>query len=143
VVYSCITWRPYLDANLIPTEEKNMDAATVKAGREIEKLEQQKAETERELARLQLELRSLAEPTADEADVDAYEREKTYALVQRMRQKLESLDRAMLSARQGTYGICEDCGDRIDPARLEILPETRLCLKCQRNLELRNRRANR
>ena len=110
---------------------------------EVERLEQQKLETQQEMERLQVELRNLAEPSADEADYDAFEREKTWALVQRMRQKLQSLDRALESAREGTYGICDDCGERIEPARLEILPETRLCLKCQRDLELRYKRSRR
>jgi RNA polymerase-binding protein DksA len=120
-----------------------MDAVTIETRPEIAKLEEQKAETQQELERLKLELRDLTEPSADEADVDAYEREKTWALVQRLRQKLESLDRALESARKGTYGICEGCGTRIEPARLEILPETRLCLQCQRDLEQMYKRARR
>ena len=83
----------------------------------------------------------MAEPSADEADADAYEREKTFALVQSLQRKLELIDRAIHLAKQGTYGICEDCGARIDPARLEILPQATLCLKCQRELERRNRRS--
>ena len=110
---------------------------------EIAKLEEQKQETERELERLQLELHYLTEPSADEADIDAYEREKTWALVQRLRQKLQALDHALASAREGTYGTCEDCGSRIEPARLEILPETRLCLKCRREFEQRYKRSRR
>jgi RNA polymerase-binding transcription factor DksA len=43
-------------------------------------------------------------------------------------------------AKQGKYGICESCGERIDPARLEILPEATLCLNCQRELERTRRR---
>jgi DnaK suppressor protein len=31
---------------------------------------------------------------------------------------------------QGDYGICEICGQVIDPARLEILPHTTLCVRC-------------
>lgn len=110
---------------------------------EIEKLEQEKLETENKLVRLHLELRSLAEPSADETDVDAYEREKTWALIQRMRQKLQSVERALTSAQDGTYGTCEGCGLRIEPARLEILPETTLCLQCQREFEWKNKRSYR
>jgi RNA polymerase-binding transcription factor DksA len=120
-----------------------MDAVAIDTRPEIAKLEEQKLETEQELERLQLELHHLTEPSADEADVDAYEREKTWALVQRLRQKLQALDRALESAREGTYGICEGCGSRIEPARLEILPETRLCLQCQRDFEQKHKRARR
>ena len=120
-----------------------MDAVAIETRPEIVRLEGQKLETEQELERLQLELHYLTEPSADEADVDAYEREKTWARVQRLRQKLEALDRALESAREGTYGVCEGCGLRIEPARLEILPETRLCLQCQRNFELTYKRSRR
>jgi RNA polymerase-binding transcription factor DksA len=82
----------------------------------------------------------MAEPSADEADVDAYEREKTWALVQRLERKLESIDHALRLAQAGTYGVCEGCGSRIDPARLEILPEATLCLECQRKLERQSKR---
>jgi DnaK suppressor protein len=113
---------------------------TVDRRSEIEKLEETRQEILQKMASLKTELRSLAEPSADEADLDAYEREKTWALVQRMQHKLESVEHALQAARKGTYGICEGCGEAIDPARLEILPETTLCLDCQRKFERQNRR---
>ena len=106
-----------------------MEAVTIQTRPEIKKLEQQRLETQEELDRLQVELRSLAEPSADEADLDAYEREKTLALIQRMRQKLRSIEGALELAQTGAYGTCQTCGERIEPARLEILPEATLCLK--------------
>jgi RNA polymerase-binding transcription factor DksA len=63
-----------------------------------------------------------------------------WALIQTLERKLDSIDHALRLARNGTYGICESCGERIDPARLEILPEATLCLNCQRQKERRNRR---
>ena len=89
---------------------------------------------------LRRDLRNMAEPSADEADVDAYEREKTWALIQRLQAKLESVERAIHAAEKGKYGICESCGQPIDPARLEILPEATMCLNCQRQFERRVRR---
>lgn len=117
-----------------------MGPVATRAQSEIAKLEAERLETTHKLANLQIEMRSLAEPTADEADVDAYEREKTWALIQSLQRKLESIDRALELARKGTYGVCQNCGAEIDPARLEILPQATLCLKCQRELERRNRR---
>jgi DnaK suppressor protein len=40
----------------------------------------------------------------------------------------------------GNYGICERCGQQIDPARLEALPDTTLCLKCKQEIERLARR---
>ncbi|HEX7890285.1 MAG TPA: TraR/DksA family transcriptional regulator [Ramlibacter sp.] len=32
---------------------------------------------------------------------------------------------------EGTYGLCEDCGEAIDERRLVVLPATRFCTACQ------------
>ena len=117
-----------------------MEAPVVQERAEIEKLARERVEILEDLGHLRKDLRNMAEPSADEADVDAYEREKTWALVQRLERKLESIDHALRIAQSGTYGICENCGNRIDPARLEALPEATLCLDCQRQVERRNRR---
>lgn len=117
-----------------------MVATIARQQADVAKLEIARQEILEDMEHLRAELRNMAEPSADEADVDAYEREKTWALLQRLQTKLESIERAIKSAHKGTYGICEGCGQRIDPARLEILPETTYCLDCQRKLERRNRR---
>jgi DnaK suppressor protein len=36
---------------------------------------------------------------------------------------------------KGTYGLCEDCGDKIDRARLQALPYATLCIQCQHQRE--------
>lgn len=117
-----------------------MEPATMQGNVDLEKLEQQRQETLRELEHLRLDLRNLAEPTADEADIDAYEREKLWALVQNVQRKLDSIEQAIQLTENGTYGLCQNCGNRIDPARLEILPTATLCLTCRRDYERRNRR---
>jgi RNA polymerase-binding protein DksA len=120
-----------------------MEAAPVRAQTDVARLEAERLETIKEIEHLRIEMRDMAEPSADEADIDAYEREKTWALIQTLQRKLESIERAIRSAHNGTYGICEGCGDRIDPARLEILPQATHCLQCQRAVERRNRRSRR
>ena len=117
-----------------------MEATATQAQTEAERLKLIRQEITEDLDHLRADLRNMAEPSADETDVDAYEREKTWALVQRLERKLESIDHALRLAASGTYGICEGCGSRIDPARLEILPEATLCLDCQRKLERQNKR---
>jgi RNA polymerase-binding protein DksA len=117
-----------------------MASVNLKTQPGIERLEQQRQEAVREIENLRNDLRNMAEPSADEADVDAYEREKTWALVQSLKRKIESIDHAIRQAQEGTYGICESCGQKIDPARLEILPDTTLCLSCKRKTEMKNRR---
>ncbi|MGQ9598216.1 MAG: TraR/DksA C4-type zinc finger protein [Anaerolineae bacterium] len=107
---------------------------------DIEKLERERQALLTDLANFQIELRNMAEPSADEADLDTYEREKIWALARSLEERLRSIERAIQSAQSGTYGLCQNCGERIDPARLEILPDAIYCLRCQREFERRNRR---
>ena len=117
-----------------------MEAKAPQLTVDVERLESMRQETVAEIEHKRTDLRSMAEPSADEADINAYEREKTLALVLRLNRKLESVDHALHIAMNGTYGICETCGNRITPARLEILPEATLCLECQRQVERQNKR---
>jgi len=46
------------------------------------------------------------------------------------RQSLRAVRVALARLDEGLYGSCESCGDEIAPARLQILPETVLCVRC-------------
>lgn len=35
----------------------------------------------------------------------------------------------------GTYGVCEECGERIPEARLRLIPAVSLCVACKRHRE--------
>lgn len=41
---------------------------------------------------------------------------------------------------RGAYGVCEDCGQRIAPERLEALPDATRCVTCQSAWDQANRR---
>jgi DnaK suppressor protein len=100
-----------------------------------EKLRKEREQTLSDLERLREALKTEVDPNADEGDPDLVEREKVMALVKTLERKLESLDYALRQAQEGTYGICERCGQPIDPARLEAVPETTLCVKCKSIVE--------
>jgi DnaK suppressor protein len=46
--------------------------------------------------------------------------------------KLAAIDAALEKIRRGTYGKCEKCGKNIPLERLEIFPEARFCVDCQK-----------
>jgi RNA polymerase-binding transcription factor DksA len=100
-----------------------------------------------DIERLREELQAEIEPASatddDSADVaaDVYERGKIISLIQNLELKLRSLDNAIEKARRGTYGICEKCGNPIPPERLEIMPETTLCVRCASEREQGIRRS--
>jgi len=47
------------------------------------------------------------------------------------RQELLMINEALGKIQQGSFGICEDCDEPIGVRRLEIVPEARLCARCQ------------
>ena len=44
---------------------------------------------------------------------------------------LRAIEEALARIRNGTFGTCEQCGQRISKARLEAVPWTRLCRDCK------------
>lgn len=108
--------------------------------REIQTLTQQRDEILREINHLRAALSAEVDPTEDEADPEIVEREKTLALLQTLERKVEEIEDALRAAEQGTYGICEVCGQPIDPARLAIIPEATMCVTCKTANERRSSR---
>ncbi len=109
--------------------------------RNIEELEEVRRRTLREIARLREQLQAEIEPASadddDMADVaaDIYERGKTISLINSLEDKLHSIEHAMAAATSGRYGTCEVCGQPIPEERLQIMPETTLCVQCASKLE--------
>lgn len=54
--------------------------------------------------------------------------------------ELRDIDVALQRLKEGSYGICVDCGREIDPARLEANPAAVRCIDDQRRYENRDRR---
>lgn len=50
--------------------------------------------------------------------------------------ELAQVEHALRRLKGGTYGKCELCATRIPVARLNALPYSTVCIKCQRELEL-------
>jgi DnaK suppressor protein len=109
--------------------------ATSKKSEHVQILMEEKAQLEAEVERLRAALKTEVDPDADEGDPDLVEREKVVALVNTMEYRLDAIDYALRQAQQGAYGICERCGQPIDPARLEVVPEATLCVKCKAIVE--------
>jgi RNA polymerase-binding protein DksA len=79
------------------------------------------------------ELRSdvdLGEGFADAAAITA-ERTERLGIADSLRTMLEMVDNALVHVDEGTYGVCEECGKEISPARLEARPFSLLCVDCK------------
>ena len=44
----------------------------------------------------------------------------------------EKLTRALAKLDEGSYGRCDNCGGPIAPGRLQVAPESALCIDCAR-----------
>ena len=96
-----------------------------------QQLAQERERVLSKLTELREVLRATVDPDMEDGAPEMEEQGRAGALLRELEGQLESLDRALEMVRQGTYGICERCGQPIDPARLEAVPETTLCLPCK------------
>jgi DnaK suppressor protein len=44
--------------------------------------------------------------------------------------ELLEIDEALTRIERGDWGTCQQCQEKIEPARLRVLPEARLCVSC-------------
>jgi DnaK suppressor protein len=92
--------------------------------------------------RLGMELDDLSrgkgsQPSGDAADAafDTTGEEIASQLAELEAKELAQVERALRRLKQGSYGKCEGCGTKIPVARLNALPYSTLCIKCQREME--------
>jgi DnaK suppressor protein len=95
-------------------------------------LEQERSDLRARLAEMGLlsggEL-SFDQNFADSSQVTA-ERGEVEALAGNLRESLSDVEAALVKLDNGTFGVCEGCGDPIAPDRLEAKPAARLCMTC-------------
>lgn len=77
----------------------------------------------------------------DELDLASYEtaRELILLLTARKKEKRAAIEEALEKAQKGTYGICEECGSKIERARLKAMPLAKFCISCQQDVEREGR----
>ena len=66
---------------------------------------------------------------------DAIEQEQAFLHASQGTDYLMALEDALRRIDKGTYGVCEECSEKIPPRRLEAFLAARLCVKCQSKLE--------
>ena len=109
------------------------------------------AELESDIARLQkeisvaeLDLAGLMRDVGDGAGDDpadagtaTFEREQEISLANNAREVFEQSTRALARLLDGSYGICESCGNSIGKNRLLAYPRATLCMSCKSKQERR------
>lgn len=73
----------------------------------------------------------------DEIDLASSEYQQGMTLRLRDREKyfIEKIDRALEKIEGGSFGTCEECGEDISVKRLEVRPETTMCIRCKEEQE--------
>ncbi|OIO56913.1 MAG: RNA polymerase-binding protein DksA [Alphaproteobacteria bacterium CG_4_10_14_0_2_um_filter_63_37] len=73
----------------------------------------------------------------DIADRATFESEMDFELRLRDRERklINKIDKALERIDNGSYGMCDACGDEIAEARLEMRPVTTYCIECKTRQE--------
>jgi DnaK suppressor protein len=84
------------------------------------------------------EKRQLVEAVLDDGDLSVIDLSEDINLKQLSahREMLFKIDTALRKLKEGTYGLCEECGDEISLERLKILPFAIYCRDCQETKEI-------
>ncbi|MFC1900521.1 TraR/DksA family transcriptional regulator [Chloroflexota bacterium] len=74
----------------------------------------------------------------EEEATESLELEKRLAVSKQVQDHLNEIEHALHKFEEGTYGLCDSCGQQIAPDRLEALPQASLCVDCkERNAKSR------
>ena len=104
---------------------------------EADRLRSEITEAESDIADL---LRDISDTGGeDQADTGSktFEREHEMSLAASHREILGQTERALSRIDDGTYGVCESCGNPIGKARLQAFPRATLCMTCKQREERR------
>lgn len=84
------------------------------------------------------------EACADPSDRASIESDRAFLLRMRDRERklLSKIDEAFARIEDGSYGLCEECGDQIGIERLRARPVTTLCIGCKSAQEARERQGS-
>lgn len=113
------------------------------AEKEVKKFEELLTEQKN---KLEEELNRIAKPTSDKGDYEATHEEigsdrednasevegyvENVALENNLEEQLKEVNKSLEKIKNGTYGVCEECGMDISPERLEANPSAKKCMHC-------------
>ena len=100
---------------------RKSELETLKADLEA-RLPRYQAHQRREAGALEKDFEEQASQTQNDEVVDSLEAET--------RSELQQIDHALERIDQGVGNECEQCGNDIDPRRLQVLPYTTVCVDC-------------
>jgi RNA polymerase-binding transcription factor DksA len=120
-----------------PWTSAEIKAMRTELNKELMRLKSELSEAEGEME----DLISAAGVGAGDDQADAgtktFEREHEMSLVYNARDMVLQTERAIERIDSKTYGRCEECGNAIGKARLQVFPRATLCMACKQKEERR------
>ncbi len=109
------------------------------------RLEGRKAEIESDVSYMADEMRSIGVEQDDENGAlgnhiaedgaSVAEAERIVTVTEDLQDILAQVDAALERMNEGTYGVCQRCGQKIGEERLEAFPYVAYCISCQEIME--------
>ena len=99
------------------------------------------SDVEQTLTEMNAQSGNIPDPN-DRASVES-DRSFELRLRGRERKLMEKIDEAIARIEDGTYGICDDCGEDIAVKRLEARPVAKFCIDCKTKQEQREKEQGR
>jgi RNA polymerase-binding protein DksA len=104
---------------------------------EVKRLKEEIAIAEDDLADLIADAGDGAGDDQADAGSKTFEREQEMSLANNARDMLDQVNHALDRIATGSYGVCENCGNPIGKARLQVFPRATLCVSCKQREERR------
>lgn len=83
----------------------------------------------------ELQRQTANEPDPNDRAASEIDMRMTMRSMDRERKLINKIDDALLRVKNGSYGYCEQTGEQIEVARLDVRPVATLCFKAQEELE--------
>ena len=103
-------------------------------------LEEQLKDLQHDFGKKYLNIKSTALPDVNDQASAESERNFEIRIKDRERKLIGKVQESLKKVAEGTYGICESCGDAIGSKRLMARPVTNLCINCKSQMEDNERR---
>lgn len=118
-----------------PWTKKELDAVRAELLAEQERLTTELSGIEQDIQQL---MRDSGDGSGDDqvdAGAKTSEREQEFTVAQNSRAMLAQTEKALRAIDDGTYGICENCGNAIGKLRMQAQPRATLCVTCKQKQE--------
>ena len=120
-----------------PLSAAELKAVRAEVAKDLERLRQDLALVEAEMDELISESGEGAGDDQADSGTKTFEREHEMSLVINARDMVLQTERALERIDSKNYGNCEECGNSIGKARLQVFPRATLCMICKQKEERR------